>query len=164
MQYNWILRQLFFSVRCIFHSKVPITLLRTLCNPFSHGLRMPSEETAFTGWPKIHSHSKMFWYGRSIFCLPHLPKISDFFELCLHWVFIVRDPTHTWSKDQLKLYFLSSTKVRLRLLMVKSGLGFFWESASLSREELLLTFPAKSAFLTYVSALGSSNSERPCGI
>ena len=35
-------------------------------------------------------HSKIFRYGRSIFCLPHQPKISDFFDLCLHWVSVVR--------------------------------------------------------------------------
>ena len=28
--------------------------------------------------------------GRSIFCLPHRPKISDFFDVCLHWVSVVR--------------------------------------------------------------------------
>ena len=89
----------FFSVRCIFHSKVPITLLRTLCNPFSHGLRMPSEETAFTGWPKIHSHSKIFRYGRSICCLPHRPKFSDFFDLCLHWVSVVHAFSQSSNQD-----------------------------------------------------------------
>ena len=35
-------------------------------------------------------HSKIFRYGRSILCLPHQPKISDFFDLCLHWVSVVR--------------------------------------------------------------------------
>ena len=27
---------------------------------------------------------------RSIFCLPHQPKFSDFSDLCLHWVSVVR--------------------------------------------------------------------------
>ena len=48
---------------------------------------MPSEEIAFTAWPKINSQSQIFMYGRSIFCLPHQPK---FFDLCLHWVLVVR--------------------------------------------------------------------------
>ena len=49
-----------------------------------------SEEIAFTARPKIHSHSQIFRYGRSIFCLPHRPKFSDVFDLCLHWVPVVR--------------------------------------------------------------------------
>ena len=38
---------------------------------------------------KIHSHSQIFRYGQSIFCLPHWPKFSDFFDLCLHRVSVV---------------------------------------------------------------------------
>ena len=53
----------------------------------AHGLRTPSEEIAFIAWLKIHSHSQIFRYGRSIFCLPHRPKFSD---LCLYWVSVVR--------------------------------------------------------------------------
>jgi hypothetical protein len=33
----------------------------------------------------------MFRYGQSIVCLPHRPNFSDSFDLCLHWVSIVRD-------------------------------------------------------------------------
>ena len=58
-------------------------------NISDHGLRTPREEIAFTARPKIHS--QIFRYGRSIFCLPHRPKFSDFFDLCLHWVSVVRD-------------------------------------------------------------------------
>ena len=58
-----------------------------ICN---HGLRTPGQKIAFTERPKIHSHSQIFRYGRSIFCLPHRPKFSDFFDLCLHWVSVVR--------------------------------------------------------------------------
>ena len=54
-----------------------------------HGLGTPGEEIAFTTWPKINSQSQIFRYCRSIFCLPHRPKISDFFDLCLHWVSLV---------------------------------------------------------------------------
>ena len=50
----------------------------------------PGEEIIFTARPKIYSHSQIFRYGRSIFCLPHRPKSSDFFDLCLHWVPVVR--------------------------------------------------------------------------
>ena len=55
-----------------------------------HGLRTPREEIAFTARPKIHSHSQIFRYGRSIFCLPHRPNFSDIFDLRLHWVSVVR--------------------------------------------------------------------------
>ena len=41
--------------------------------------------------PKINSHSQIFRYAWSIFCLPHRPKFSDIFDLCLHWVSVVRD-------------------------------------------------------------------------
>ena len=57
----------------------------------AHGLQMLGEEIAFTAWPKIHSHSEIFRYGQGIFCLPHRPKFSDFFDLCLHWMSVVRD-------------------------------------------------------------------------
>ena len=45
---------------------------------------------------EIHSHSQIFWYGRSIFCLPHRPKSSGFFDLCLHWVSVVRAYIHVY--------------------------------------------------------------------
>ena len=55
-----------------------------------HGLRTPGEEIDFTARPKINSQSQIFRYGRSIFCLPQWPKFSDFFDVCLHWVSVVR--------------------------------------------------------------------------
>ena len=61
---------------------------------YTHGLRTPREKIAFTAQPKIRSHSQIFRYGRSIFCLPHRPNFSDIFDLCLHWVSVVRDVTH----------------------------------------------------------------------
>ena len=73
----------------------------------NHGLRTPREEIAFTARPKIHSHSQIFRYGRSIFCLPHRPKFSDFFDLCLHWVSVVRG-----LNNLLKLYMLSAYDVK----------------------------------------------------
>ena len=51
----------------------------------AHGLRRPREEIAFTARPKIHSHSQFF----NIFCLPHQPKFSGIFDLCLHWVSVI---------------------------------------------------------------------------
>ena len=65
-----------------------------------HKLRTPGEEITFTAWPKINSYSQIFSYGPSIFCLPHQPKISDFFDLCLHWVSIVR--ALGWSRKTTK--------------------------------------------------------------
>ena len=55
-----------------------------------HGLRTPREEIALTALPRIQSQSQIFRYGRSIFCLPHRPNFSDIFDLCLHWVSVVR--------------------------------------------------------------------------
>ena len=55
---------------------------------------MPSEEIAFTARQKINSHSQIFRYGQSTFCLPHRPKFSDFFDLCLHWLSVVRGTTN----------------------------------------------------------------------
>ena len=56
----------------------------------NHGLRTLGKEIAFTTRPKIKSQSQIYKYGRSIFCLPHRRKISGFFDLCLHWVSVVR--------------------------------------------------------------------------
>ena len=56
-----------------------------------HGLRTPREEIAFTAQPKIQSQSQIFRYGQSIFCLSHRPNFSDIFDLCLHWVSVVRE-------------------------------------------------------------------------
>ena len=55
-----------------------------------HGLRTLREEIASTARPKIQCQSPILRYGRSIFCLPHLPNFSDIFDLCLHWVSVVR--------------------------------------------------------------------------
>ena len=56
----------------------------------THGLRTPREEIAFTARPKIQFQSQIFRFGGSIFCLPHRPNFSDIFDLCLHWVSVVR--------------------------------------------------------------------------
>ena len=60
---------------------------------------MPGEEMAFTARPIINFHSQIFRYGRSIFCLPHRPNFSDIFDLCLHWVSVVRAPENGEAVD-----------------------------------------------------------------
>ena len=62
-------------------------LLDIIC---THEVWTPREETSFTPRPKIHSHSQIFRYGQSIFCLPHWPNFLDICDLCLHWVSVVR--------------------------------------------------------------------------
>ena len=76
-----------------------------------HGLWTPGEEMAFTEWPKIQSQSRIFRYGRSVFCLPHRPKFSDFFDLCLHWVSVVHELIQTTNTnlESLQRFFCLST-------------------------------------------------------
>ena len=85
----------------------------------SHGLRTPGEEIAFTARPKINSHSQILRYGRNIFCLPHRPKFSDFFDLCLHWVSVVRDVSY--HRRRTCEGFLPNS------LRPMSYLGFIWD-------------------------------------
>ena len=68
-------------------------------NGLNHGLRTPREEIAFTSRPKIQSQSQIFRYGGSIFCLPHRPNFSDIFDLCLHWVSVVRVPNYSSERN-----------------------------------------------------------------
>ena len=68
----------------------PSAILLFLYEALWYKPRTRRKEIAFTERPKIHSHSQIFRYGRSMFCLPHRPKFSDFFDLCLHWVSVVR--------------------------------------------------------------------------
>ena len=72
----------------------------------AHRLRTPVEEIAFTSRLKINYHSQIFRCGRSIFCLPHRSKFSDFFDLCFHWVSVVRVPD-----NQLSVAFLRNSTV-----------------------------------------------------
>ena len=73
---------------------------------YRHGLRTHGEEIAFTAWPKINSHSQIFRYGQSIFCQSHRPKFSDFFDLCLHWVSVVRELNGEKKKTGLKTSYI----------------------------------------------------------
>jgi hypothetical protein len=85
------------------------------CNDFYHGLRTPREEIAFTARPKLQSQSQIFRYGGSIFCLPHRPNFSDIFDLCLHWVSVVRGENHCKAVVQYKWLRNPSTKSNLML-------------------------------------------------
>jgi hypothetical protein len=76
---------------CPYSMKEYINISIHYLSDLKHGLRTPREEIAFTARPKIQSESQIFRYGRSIFCLPHHPNFSDIFDLCLHWVSVVRD-------------------------------------------------------------------------
>ena len=78
------------KVRTIFHEIISFSKYLV-----EYTTRTTDEEIAFTACPKIHSHSQIFRYGQSIFCLPHRPNFSDIFDLCLHWVSVVRSPWYT---------------------------------------------------------------------
>ena len=100
------------------NSEVEATWISLICwhhkTSTNHGLWTPGEEMAFTEWPKIQSQSQIFRYGRSIFCLPHRPKFSDFFALCLHWVSVVRDTNQnddalSWLQSSLKCHSIYYT-------------------------------------------------------
>ena len=57
---------------------------------WKHRLQTTREQIAFTARPKIQSQSQIFRCGGSIFCLSHRSNFSDIFDLCLHWVSVVR--------------------------------------------------------------------------
>ena len=75
----------------------------------THELQTPREEIAITARPKIHSHSQIFRYGRSIFCLPHRPHFSDIFDLCLLWVSVVRASVSLHNIQGFRHWLLHST-------------------------------------------------------
>ena len=66
--------------------------------------------------------------GQSIFCLPHRPKISGFFDLCIHWVSVVRGfRGRIIEKDQIpflsvNISFLSACSY---ICSVKNGPNFW---------------------------------------
>ena len=76
-------------LKFIYSDKVTKLEIKVLLS-CDHGLQTSREEMAFTARPKIPSHSQIFRYGRSIFCLPHRPYFSDVVDLMLHWVSVVR--------------------------------------------------------------------------
>ena len=104
-----------------------------------HGLRTPREEIAFTARPKIHSHSQIFRYGGSIFCLPHRPNFSDIFDLCLHWVSVVRVPYDRKNEGLNSLSYPTYNR-NLRVFS-KSPLGLPPSQPPLTRRHCLWTAP-----------------------
>ena len=108
--------------------------IRSLCltcklgwnrNSFSHGLRTPREEKAFTARPKIHSHSQIFRYGQSIFCLPLRPNFSDIFDLCLHWKSVVRVYVYVHKTVKTKI-IVPKTSFRLTENFLADAFAFLW--------------------------------------
>ena len=91
---------------------------------------MSREEIAFTAQPKIYSHSQIFRCGGSIFCLPHRPNFSDIFDLCLHWVSVVRGQRYTCrvlQTIQMKLILLYVWAEQAILGSAKTALKFKYE-------------------------------------
>ena len=97
----------------ILHDDCLITTWQLL--GLGHGLRTPREEIAFTARPKIHSHSQIFGYGQSIFCLPHRPNLSDIFELCLRWVSVVRAAKHLTCAWEKKMSLILDRYIRIHM-------------------------------------------------
>ena len=117
-------------------------------------LRTPGEEIAFTERPKIHSHSQIFRYGRSIFCLPHQTKFSYFFDSCLYWVSVVCVGNMT-CKKKIDSSIFSKTKVWQNMKHYKSSIIAITISKYLSIRIVLssLTFFSK----LFDVAVGSFN-------
>ena len=95
----------------------------------------PREEIAFTARPKIRSQSQILRYGRSIFCLPHGPNFSDIFDLCLHWVSVVRGSNPVTVKKALvlkkylRILLTSATSRRVKKLhyLSEPSIGCFFD-------------------------------------
>ena len=111
-----------------------------------------------TARPKIHSHSKMFRYGRSIFCLPDQPNFSDIFDLCLRWVSVVRGCSLPFPNIIVSVWISEPTKYVLApiiqqreaaicKMLVKSGLEKNILKFHIPLQRYLLTSQANIAFL-----------------
>ena len=87
--------------------------------PLDHGLRTPREEIAFTTRPKIHSHSQIFRYGQSIFCLTHRLNFSDIFDSCLHWVSVVHALDSQNTKKLKCWFFINNNRILVKLFQKK---------------------------------------------
>ena len=59
-----------------------------------HGLRMPERGNCLDCTVEKQVPFPNFRHFRSIFCLPLMSTFSDFFDLCLHWLSIVRETEH----------------------------------------------------------------------
>ena len=86
-----------------------------------HGLRTPREEIAFTARPKIQSQSKIFWYGQSIFCLPHRPNFSHMPSLGVRspWARHSHVPSSCEKNIQMNVFYriMSSKNIRYCLFL-----------------------------------------------
>ena len=56
----------------------------------AHGLRTPGEEIAFTARPKFTPTPKFLGTAEAYFVCHIGPSFQNFFDLCLHWVSVVR--------------------------------------------------------------------------
>jgi hypothetical protein len=86
----------------------------TIINPTDYGHPVRKSPSL-----KIHSNSQIFRYGRSMFCCPHRPKFSYFFDLCLHWVSVVLDKSH-FSTNCDQIYLFQHSKYWISILSRKS--------------------------------------------
>ena len=111
----------------------------------NHGLLMPGEEIAFTARPKINSHSQSFRYGGSIFCLPHRPKFSDFFDLCLHWVSVVR-VSNEWNWELSFLINLNPIPENLTSKVIFYKRSVRWHHSTATTNFVIAFTSGKSAF------------------
>ena len=93
-------------------------------------------------------------YDRSIFCLPYRPNFSDIFDLCLHWVSVVRDQNQSTRAAAVivRCYFLFEVSWSLVIeTYVKMG---YWDLRTdqkwkLLRNDCFTTLAGH--FLPYVS-------------
>ena len=81
-----------------------------------HELRTPREEIVFIARPKIQSKSQIFRYGRSALRRPHQPNFSDSFELCLHWVSVVRAIDHARAHCSASKCYCIHTRIEPQVL------------------------------------------------
>ena len=113
-------------------------------NNYNHGLRTPREEIAFTARPKIHSHSQMFRYGQSIFCLPHRPNFSNIFDLCLNCVSVVRVTRQGVSRiaeaSQNTVGNLTNFRKRIVIIIAMHFFALLKPHVSLTKEIIMITY------------------------
>ena len=109
-EFGLMLSVLFAQQNCLLLNKLQYTYLalHVLSNTLSIRLWTPNKEIDFTARPKTH--------GRSIFCLPHRPKFFDFFDLCLHWVSVVRGQ---WQLDTWEIKILRNLGHRFTFYATK---------------------------------------------
>ena len=82
-------------------------------------VRLQRKKIALTTLPKIHSCSQFFRYSQSIFCLPHRPNFSDIFDLCLHWVSVVRGYIFSTSEQAISEFEVVEAEWRQRWKMMR---------------------------------------------